>query len=208
VKKLVLIPLALTVIAVAAQAGEIVLTFAGLADDEGVANYYDGGTGSLGSGPGPNYGISFGSASLALTSGNFSNSPSGTILFFQSGSAIMNVAAGFDTGFSFYYAASQSGSVTVYDGLNGTGDVLTSLALPTTTTPYSVWDPIGVTFAGTAESVDFGGAADYIGFDNITLGASVPDGGSDSTPEPDTLALTGTVLLGAAGFRVVRNRKI
>ena len=58
----------------------------------------------------------------------------------------MDVANGFDTGFSFYYAAAQPGSVTVYDGLDGTGNVLATLSLPATPSPYSQWEAIGVSF--------------------------------------------------------------
>jgi hypothetical protein len=204
------------------SAGVITLTFEGLQTNETVGNYYNGGTGGSGSGPGPNDGIAFGSSALALISnvapyfggGNFDLAPTmPTILYFDSGTgAIMNVAAGFTTGFSFYYASpSQPGSVTVYDGLGGTGNVLQTLTLPTTPLsstvpacqfPYCPWEPIGVTFDGTALSVNFSGGAGNIGFDNITLGASTPTGGS--VPEP---ASWGLVAAGLAGAMVVRRRR-
>jgi hypothetical protein len=179
---------------IAAHAGTTVtLTFEGLQDGEEILNYYNGGFGSDGSGPGPNYGVIFGSAALAATSvaaggdGNFALNPSGdTIAFFLSGgSLVMNVPAGFTNGFSFYYAAVQSpGTLTVYDGPNATGNVLATLTLPVTgedcggsNEPYSCWNPIGVTFTGTAQSVNFAGADNGIGFDNITLGSNTPNGG-------------------------------
>src|SRR5439155_5099046 len=69
-----------------------VLTFEGLKDLEPIQDFYNGGTGGLGSGPGPNYGINFSNNSLAIVShlnggsGNFSNAPSGsTIAVFLSG---------------------------------------------------------------------------------------------------------------------------
>jgi hypothetical protein len=171
----------------------VALTFEGLLDGEAVAAFYDGGLGGSGSGPGPSFGITFSSNSLALIdsdaggSGNFGGEPSpSTILFFSSGSAAtMNVPAGFQTGFSFYYSSPFfAGTVTVYDGLNGTGNVLATLPLGTTpasgapdpTGVYSPLVPTGVTFAGTAKSVDFGGTAAFIGFDNITLGSGTPQG--------------------------------
>ena len=46
---------------------------------------------------------------------------------------------------------------------------------------------MGVTFAGTDDSVIFSGSASDMAFDNITLGASMP--GRDD-PEPVTLTLT------------------
>jgi len=50
----------------------------------------------------------------------------------------------------------------------------------------------GVTFSGTAESVNFGGAAGEVAFDSITLGASDPgtSGQSGVTPEPSSLVLS------------------
>jgi hypothetical protein len=83
--------------------------------------------------------------------------------------------------------------VNVWDGLNGTGNLLASFSLPSTPNPYNVFVPVGVTFMGTAQSVDFGGSANYIGFDDITLGSKTPG----NTPEPASLTLLG---LGVAGL--------
>ena len=158
------------------------------------------GTGSLGS-AGPNYGISFGQDSQALIdsdnggSGNFANEPTpNTVAFFLTGPGnLMNVAAGFDTGFSFYYSSSAPGFVTIFDGLNGTGTQLAQINLGVNwqnnnctgdpTGDFCNWDPIGVSFAGTAKSVLFAGVANDIAFDNITLGSSTPS----SVPEPSSL---------------------
>lgn len=199
--------------------GIVMLDFEGLQNDEPVQNFYSGGTGGYGSGPGPNYGIYFSNNALALIdadqggTGNFGGEPSpDTILYWLSGAAAtLNVPAGFDTGFSFFYSAIvYTGSITVYDGLNATGNVLATLALPLTpfngapdpTGQYSPFIPIGVAFTGTAMSIDFGGTANYIGFDNITFGSDVPDTGV--IPEPATLALLG---IGLAGLGLSRRRK-
>jgi hypothetical protein len=175
------------------------LTFEGLGNTQAVGNYYNGGAGG-------NDGISFGADSLALISdadggtGNFSGNPSGdTVIFFESGAADeMDVAAGFTNGLSFYYASSQAGTVNIYSGLDGTGTLLASLALAATATPYTVWDQIGVSFAGTAESVEFGGSANYIAFDNISVGANLA-----AIPEPASIALLGA---GLAGLIVTSRR--
>jgi hypothetical protein len=202
-----------------ARAGTVVLTFEGLQNQEPIMSYYNGGLGGFGSGPGPSYGITFGADSLAIISGaaggtgNFSGSPSGTtIAFFLSGAGdVMDVPVGFDTGFSFFYSAVvYPGSVTVWDGLDGAGTLLATLDLPVTPSggapectygSYCPWFPIGVPFSGTAESVVFSGTANYIGFDNITLGASTPEG---QVPEPGTMALFGS---GLAFLRMMRRRK-
>ena len=189
--KLVLLGMAISLVGLcAAQTCTPVpiLTFEGLRDNEPIFNYYNGGYGGNGSGPGPNYGITFGGESLALISylsggsGNSSNNPSGvTSAYFVNGSGvIMNVAAGFTTGFSVYYsAASQPGAVTVYDGLNGTGNVLATVTLAVNgsncgAATYSCWTAAGASFKGIAKSVNFSGSANYIGFDNITIGSVTP----------------------------------
>ena len=207
--------------AASAKAGTVVLTFEGLQNNEPVGSYYNGGLGGFGSGPGPNYGITFGPDSLALISGccggsgSFSGAPSmPTIVYFLSGPGdVMDVPAGFTTGFSFYYSAIvYPGSVSVYSGLDGTGSLLATLDLPVTPSggapqctygAYCPWFPVGVSFSGTAESAIFSGSANYIGFDNITLGASTAGG---ATPKPATLTLFGSVLLSLVGL-VRRRRK-
>ena len=186
----------------ASQTTTFTLTFQGLQDNEPVANYYDGGLGGEGSGPGPDYGVTFGSSALASISeaaggtGDFADSPTGTTsMYLCSGSGcsnssgataafVMNVPAGFTTGFSFYYASgTSSGTVTVYDGTNGTGNVLATLTLQPTGANcnpqyyYSCWQSVGVPFTGTALSVNFSGADNGIGFDNITIGSQTPNAG-------------------------------
>lgn len=212
-----------TLTLLAAPAGaQTVLTFEGLKDNESVLNFYNGGAGGSGSVGGRNYGASFSSNALALIrnnaggTGNFGGEPSpNTILFFTSGtSATLNYAAGFTTGFSFFYSAiNNPGTVRVFDGLNGTGNLLATLALPLTTSAgancpnnagaaFCPFVPVGVTFAGTARSIDFGGTVNQIGFDNITFGSATPA----VVPEPATWALMGSGLLALGGVAVRRRR--
>ncbi|HJP99764.1 MAG TPA: PEP-CTERM sorting domain-containing protein [Rhodanobacteraceae bacterium] len=208
-----------------ASAGTVVMTFDQLnPNGEYVGNYYNGGCGdSLNGGSvtcgGPSYGITWTHAIAGNAPGgifsNASGEPSspGVIGGFDDNTgSFMNVAAGFDTGFSFYYAAANTpGSISVYSGLNGTGTLLTSLALPVNgancngaSEDYSCWSPIGVSFTGTAESVNFGGSAFYIAFDNVTLGASTPGNPGTPVPEPAALGMFGfgALLIGLfAGMR-------
>jgi len=179
----------------------LVLTFEGLGNQEAVNEFYNGGTGGNGSGPGPDYGITFTSNSLSIIdadaggTGNFGGEPSpDTVLFFLTGAAAtMNVPGGFTTGFSFYYSAiNNPGQIRVYDGLDASGNLLATLDLPLT--PYggapdpsgdfSPLVPIGVSFTGTARSVDFGGTVNQVAFDDITLGTDTPGGPGDPPPAP------------------------
>jgi hypothetical protein len=191
-----------------------------------VLDFYNGGTSSDGT-SGANYGISFPDNALAIclnTPGNFcSNTSRGGLgdpnsqlgaLFFLSGvNTFLNIAAGFDTGFSFNYTAvNVSGSIDVYSGLDGTGSLLAHLDIPTTPSTcdftYSAgfcpFFPIGVGFAGIAQSISFNGVANQIVFDDITFGSITP--GPGTVPEPATVALFGAGLAGLAGM--ARRRKL
>lgn len=202
-----------------AHAATIVLNFEGLDDQESIDEFYNGGTSSNGN-SGPNLGIGFSNNTLSIIdqdaggTGNFGGEPSpSTIMFFLTGaSAIMNVAAGFDTGFSFFYSAiNNPGSVDVFDGLNGTGNLLATLNMPVTpfngapdpTGQFSPLVAIGVGFTGIAQSVSFSGVQNQIGFDDVTFGAVIP-GNPNAVPEPETIALVG---LGLLGLVVARRRR-
>jgi hypothetical protein len=98
--------------------------------------------------------------------------------------------------------------VNVYDGPGGTGNVLATIQLPTTPSnggdPSGAFSPffaVGVAFAGTAYSIDFGGTVDQIAFDNITFGSQTPVG----TPDVGApLALLGLGLVGLRACRFAR----
>jgi hypothetical protein len=207
-----------------ARAATVDLTFEGIApypngSNVFIQNYYNGGTSSSGT-SGTNYGISFsGNAldlclnSLTVVCSNTSkgglgdpNSQENALIWLSGSDAYLDDPAGLTTGFSFTYTAPYfGGSVGVYSGVDGTGTLLATLALPTTASDCPGYDagycpfvPLGVTFAGTAESIDFGGTANYIVFDDVTLGSATPGPGS-VVPEPSSLLLFGTGLLGIAG---------
>lgn len=195
------------------QAAPVVLDFEGVPDFSPVGNFYNGGAGT-------NYGIEFSPNGLGLVDadagggGNFANEPSpNTILFFlQEAQTTMNVAAGFTTGFSFFFSSDLVTTVNVYDaldGANGTGNIIATIQLSANAPgspectgdpqgfPYCHWDAIGVAFGGTAFSVDFGGTANRVGFDNVTLGSDTPG----QIPEPESLALMGLGLVALAASR-------
>ena len=197
----------------AMAANPIVLDFEGIGSQSSINGFYNGGTDSSGH-SGVNYGVQFGTNALALTeddpSANFSGEPSKkTVMFFLTGTAILNYAPGFDTGFSFYFSTvGFTGTVKVYDGLNATGNLLGNINLaalgagPDPANPFSNWVVGSLAFSGLAKSIDFGGTVNQVAYDNITFGSTVPV--VPGIPEPSTYAL---MALGLAGIGFVARRR-
>ncbi len=165
-----------------------IATFGGLKNLEFVNNYYNGGTGSMGSGPAnKDLHLEFTANAQAIVSaakggaGNFINNPGGyPVMFFQTGtSVIINTTAGVTTGLWFTYSALQPGTATLYDGPNATGNILSSVSLTPndsgcTTYKMCVWTPVGFPLTATVGSIRFSGVANYIAIGAIHLGAKLP----------------------------------
>ena len=226
-KKLILV-LVVLACATSAQAGPVVMNFEGIApypnnNDVLIQNYYNGGPASNGN-IGPSLGVTFDASALliclntpGMTCSNTSRgglgdpaSQLGALFFLTSDAITMDVAGGFDTGFSFNYVAINSpGSVNVYDGAGGTGNLLGSFNLPLTLSAcgpdynagFCPFSPVGIEFAGTALSVVFAGVGNQIVFDDITFGSSTP-----GTTVPDAGSSMLLLGIGLAGLRAWKNR--
>lgn len=192
------------------------VTYGGLKNLEFINTYYNGGTGSMGSGPpARNLQLEFTNNAQAIRSaakggsGNFINNPGASnVMFFQTGtSVVINAIAGISVGFWFNYSALQPGTVTVYDGANGTGNILASVALVPnnvgcTTYKMCVWSPVGIPLPTNANSIRFSGVANNVGIGTIHLGVSVPTSiAVTSAPNPSVQgqAVTFTAIVSGTG---------
>ncbi|HWZ81847.1 MAG TPA: Ig-like domain repeat protein [Terriglobales bacterium] len=193
-----------------------IATFGGLKNLEFVNDYYNGGTGSLGSGPGRNFPLTFSSNAQVIVSankggsGNFINNPGGyPVLFFQTGtSVVVNAPSAISVGLWFTYSALQPGTATVYDGPNGTGNILASISLTLnnagcTTYKMCVWSPVAVPLPTTpAGSIRFTGVANNLGINAIHMGVKIPTSiAVVSSQNPSMLgdAVTFTAAVSATG---------
>jgi hypothetical protein len=190
-----------------------------------VQNFYNGGTASNGH-TGTNLGVSFASnattlclntpgttCSIASRGGLGDPASAFTAMYFPAGSGTstsLSDAAGFTSGISFFYVSPvDPGSVQIFDGLNGTGNLLATLALPINGSAcssgapfnaglYCPFSQVSLGFSGTGRSVVFGGTAGTIVFDDITLGLGLP--------EPATWAMM-LLGFGAIGASLRRRRR-
>ncbi|NMP31961.1 PEP-CTERM sorting domain-containing protein [Thalassotalea sp. M1531] len=205
------------VFAASVSATIITLDFEGIGIGADINDFYNGGTDSLGN-SGIDYGISFADAIACLDSdagGNCNSanepSPETGMIFLNNDSAILNLSSGFDTGFSFFYSSNSSAAtVSVWSEEGATGTLLGSIDFGNNlgncsgdpNGNYCNWDIGSVAFSGTAKSIDFGGTANFIIYDDVTFG-SVDPTSSNSVPTPTTIALFSIALFGLA----YRNQK-
>jgi len=201
------------------------LTFEGLlplfVNNAPIGNFYNGGAG-------PNLGVEFAPNASALCLSTLTSlcsptsrggqgdpaSQNGALFFLSGGSTFLNRAAGFTDELSFFYSSAfQPGSFSIWSGLNGTGELLASMALgptpvfgcPGYSALFCPFVAAGISFSGTARSVVFAGADNQLVLDDVMLGASSPTEPT-TTPEPASTVLAATGLA-AIGILTRRRRR-
>jgi hypothetical protein len=154
-----------------------------------------GGFGSLGSGPGPAFGITF-TPGLVADSTRLVFGPSARII---GTSATMNLDSAFLGLVSFYFAG--NGTVSFFSGQNGSGTQLSSFGLVSISLPngMSLPDAFGATLLPFQSAVFTPAVGSTLRLDSISFGIQV-------IPEPSTamLLLTGLGLVSI--FRRIRGR--
>ena len=173
------------------------LNFNNLQIGEEVLGYYNGGFGSMGTGPGPNLGITFTSDFVTVAQGVFG--PPFQAEELTSTTGIMDVLPAFGGNggsFSFYYTnlGPDDGVVNLYSGLDGGGSLVASILLGAHDI-FNAASPLGglpLPF----ESAVFTGTAGALVFDNITFNPPC-DGGpcGPVIPEPSSMSLLLIALL-------------
>jgi hypothetical protein len=209
--KVAALGLLLSISSFAAVAAPIALDFEGAGNDSQILNFYNLGTDSQGN-SGSNYGVSFSQSALALIaaadgSSGFSNVPSGsTVLYFDSSNAWLNIAAGFSGGFSLYFSSALDAVINLYDGENGSGQLIASLNINNQfdrdcagDSLFCSWSLASVLFDGTARSIDFSTSSRWAAFDKLTLGVAAPV--VDPVPSPAPAALFAALFVAWRKFR-------
>jgi hypothetical protein len=165
------------------------LSFDGFLNDETILTYYMGGFGSLGSGPGPAFGITF-TPGLVADPTRLVFGPSARI---TGTSATMNLDSAFLGLVSFY--STGNGTVSFFSGQNGSGTQLSSFGLVSMSVPYT----FGAILLPFQSAVFTPAVGSTLRLDSISFGIQV-------IPEPSIamLLLTGLGLVSI--FRRIRGR--
>ena len=191
------------------QAGTLAVTFdePQLVDNDPLLEFYNGGTTFRGIGGGPDLGVSFGLNARVRTQDvlvgvytgpGFMQLYSDTAREGEGISTRMNVSGGFVVSLDFSYAAIDSaGRLQIFDGLNGTGNLLADVLLPITSPQTGPGDfvPDSVVFAGVGRSVIFTGGNKQLAFDDFLTTSAVPE------PSAWSLLGLGTALSAFVGLR-------
>ncbi len=161
----------LLAVSVASQAATITFDEAGIGSSPN--NFYNGGGG-------PNLGASF-LANDWMVLGGFGETSPPNFAFSISGTGYMTVTGGFTGQFSFTYGAFATTTVTVFEGVDGTGAALASATL--LANDPSSFDLTSISFTGIGRSVTVSGGEAQFGWDDVTFSLN------NTVPEPGSLAL-------------------
>jgi len=197
VLRFLLVAIVFTVVnAKADPLGGLALSFNELQFGEDVLEYYNGGLGGAGSGPGPALGISFTSGLIAVE-GDVYGEPDGKAAELDAPEVIMNVSGGF-SGLVQFYVLGGPIDVAFHDELDGLGNLVGTISSPGSNVVNETLPEFhSAVFSGTTR------------IDQLLLG---PPGGPLLIPEPSSLLLlataAGIVLLMFRSGRIAHNLRL
>jgi hypothetical protein len=160
----------------------VLLSFVGLQQGEFVLNYYNGGQGSRGSGPGSNYGIRFFNDTPVYYYYNGSGSPSpGVIALVQGDNQMIIDLLQPARALSYYYSSTVNVTLYAYSGPGGSGTLLgTNSFAANTSGPYGdyyrIWTPRNWVWNQSARSIVAIGSGNYWGIDDLVFDLVCPGG--------------------------------
>jgi hypothetical protein len=173
----------------------VILNFDGLSDREVILNYYNGQkskTGDLSNVQG--IGFSSGARAIIINKEdqlNFAEvyNPETAMIFISGNGVTINCSKGFNSGFSFRFSTSESGTISIYDSTDGNGELLASGTFQPSifnrknkdSDPgFDNWQHFKLSFPDTARSVVISGTANQCSFDDIILGKDINGKGSSA----------------------------
>ena len=192
VLRFLLVAIVFTVVNAKADPGFFSLSFNELQFGEDVLEYYNGGFGGAGSGPGPAFGVSF-TSGLTAVEGDVYGDPDGKAAELDAPEVIMNVSDGF-SGLVQFYLVGGPIDVAFYDELDGLGNLVGTISSPGLGAVSELLPQF--------HSAVFSGTSGITRIDVLSFG---PPGGLLLTPEPSSLLLLATAAL---ALLVARSRRI
>ena len=163
----------------------VLLDFNGFIQGELPLSYYNGGTGSYGTGPGPASGATFLNESAVYNFYNGSNNPSPGILALIPGDNTMTInLANPIRGFSYFYTSSVNVTLRAYSGPNGTGTMVSTSSFGSNSNgpagnQYNTWNQNTWTWTQDARSIVLTGTGNFWGLDNLSYINTPPCPGGD-----------------------------
>jgi hypothetical protein len=159
------------------------LTFAPLQHYERPLSYYDGGFGWYGTGPGPNYGVTFGVDTPCYQYYNGSNNPTPGVIALVAGDNSMLINFRYPIqALSYYFSSSVFVTLKAYSGPNGTGQIVGQSSFNANTSGpfgnyYNTWTLRNWTWSADARSIVLDGMGDRWGLDNLLFDFTPCPGG-------------------------------
>lgn len=142
---------------------------------------------------GPNFGVIFKDGGWIVNSDFGQTSQPYFASFYEDELSFVTVSGGFSGLISFTYGAFVDSIVSIYDGADGTGNLLASINLLANN--VYAFDPVSISFSGTGHSIVVVSDICLFGWDDLAFNES------SSVPEPGSLALLGLGLAGLTGLR-------